>query len=141
MIPVSLATMKGVPPTSKNLCWCVVLRGMTSFIILEVRFPSSMLALLEGAERQMARTFGGFGKSRTSDATEVIKEYIEKVGITTRKQLLQRFYRDIDAFTMSGVEDTLRQMGFITVEPVANNPNDKVYRHFSQPKIKKEERD
>ncbi len=95
------------------------------------------LALLEGAERQMARTFGGFGKSRTSDVTEVIKEYIEKVKITTKKQILQRFYRDVDAFTLSGIEDTLRQMGFISVKLVENNPNDKVYRHHSLEEAKK----
>lgn len=121
----------------KLMLVCSVARDDLLYI-LEEDFHRS-LQLLEGAERKMARTFGGFGKSRTSDATEVIKEYIEKVGITTRKQILQRFYRDVDAFTLSSVEDTLRQMGFMHVELVPNNPNDKVYRHHSVPKIKKGE--
>ena len=97
------------------------------------------LSLLENAEKKMGRTFGGFGKSRTSDVTETLKDYIEKVGITTRGQLLQRFYRDVDANTMSTIEDTLRQMGFMSVKLVDGNPNEKVYRHHLVPEIKKGE--
>jgi hypothetical protein len=85
------------------------------------------IRLLESAERNMHKTFGGFGKSRTSDATETIKDYIEKVGITTRKQLLSRFYRDIDAFTLSGIENTLREMGCIAVRPLPSKPGDSVF--------------
>lgn len=107
-----------------------------SLCISEEDFTRS-LSLLEKAEKKMSRTFGGFGKSRTSDVTESIKEYIEQVGITTRTQLLQRFYRDVDASTMSTIEDTLRQMGFITVKLLDGNPNDKLYRHCKTPEIKK----
>jgi hypothetical protein len=108
--------------------------------IMEEDFHRALL-LLEGAEKKMGKTFGGFGKGKNSDTTEVIKEYIEKVGITTRKQILQRFYRDVDAFTLSNIEDTLRQMGFMSVKLVEGNPHDKVYRHFSVPEIKKEDKE
>lgn len=70
---------------------------------------------LESAERNMHKTFGGFGKGKNSDGTEVIKEYICKVGSTTRKQVLSRFYRDVDASTLTSIEETLRQMGVIKV--------------------------
>jgi hypothetical protein len=109
-----------------------------SLYIAEEDFHRGLL-LLERAEKKMARTFGGFGKSRVSDVTETVKEYIETVGITTRQQLLQRFYRDVDANTMSNIEDTLRQMGFISVKLVEGNPHDKVYRHHRLPEIKKGE--
>jgi hypothetical protein len=82
--------------------------------------------LLTDAEVNMHKTFGGFGKSRTSDATEVVKNYIEKVGITTRKTVLQRFYRDVDVMSMNTVEETLRQMGCIRVELVMKT-GDKTY--------------
>jgi hypothetical protein len=123
----------------KLMILCSVARD-DHLYIMEEDFHRSLL-LLETAEKKMGRTFGGFGKSRTSDVTEVVKEYVEKVGITTKKQVLQRFYRDMDAHTLSTIEDTLRQMGFMTVELVANNPADKLYRHFSLPPIKKGDRD
>lgn len=82
--------------------------------------------LLNGAEVNMHKTFGGFGRSRNSDATEAIKDWIEKVGITTRKQVLQRFYRDVDVQTMNIVEETLRQMGCIKIKPT-KDMLDKVY--------------
>lgn len=82
--------------------------------------------LLEGAEVSMHKTFGGFGKSRTSDATETIKNYLEKMRITTRKHIVSRFYRDVDAATMNVVEETLRQMGVITVKPT-KDMLDKIY--------------
>lgn len=109
-----------------------------SLIIGEEDFHRALI-LLEKAEEKMGRTFGGFGKSRDSDVTETVKDYIEKVGITTRKQVLQRFYRDVDARTLSNIEDTLRQMGFMSVKLLPNDPNDKVYRHSSVPEIKKGE--
>ena len=97
------------------------------------------LTMLQQAERKMGKTFGGFGKSRTSDVTELIKDYIEHVGITTRTEVLKRFYRDVDSYTLGIVEDTLRQMGVLKVGMVEGNPNDKVYRHYLTPDIKKGE--
>ena len=82
--------------------------------------------LLRSAEVNMHKTFGGFGRSRNSDATEAIKDWIEKVEITTRKQVLQRFYRDVDVQTMNIVEETLRQMGCIKIKPT-KDMLDKVY--------------
>lgn len=74
------------------------------------------IALLEEAERNMGKTFGGFGKSKTSDATEAVKDYLQKMGISTRSHVLSRFYRDVDAYTMTNIEETLRQMGCLAVK-------------------------
>lgn len=82
--------------------------------------------LLKEAEVNMHKTFGGFGKSRTSDATEMIKNYIEKVKVTSRKLVLQYFYRDVDAQALNVVEETLRQMGCIRVD-LKMQTGDKIY--------------
>lgn len=73
------------------------------------------LELLESVEVNMHRTFGGFGRSRTSDVTEIVKEFIKKFGTTTRKTVQRRFYRDIDAYTLNQIEETLRAAGLINV--------------------------
>lgn len=85
------------------------------------------LKLLESAEQNMHKTFGGLGKSRTSDVTESIKQYIERVGITTRRTLMMKFYRDVDPQTLGVIEETLRQMGVIKVKLDPENV-DKVYQ-------------
>lgn len=99
------------------------------------------LFLLEGAEKKMAKTFGGFGKSRTSDVTETIKTYIEGVKVSTRSQILSRFYRDVDAHTLSGIESTLRQMGVIKVSAIGKDLSDAFWRVPSEPDVKKGEDD
>lgn len=82
--------------------------------------------IMEDVEVKMAKTFGGLGKGKNSDATEEIKNYIEKVGITTRKMILQRFYRDVDSNTLAVIEQTLEQMGFIKTKLLIKE-RDKVY--------------
>lgn len=82
--------------------------------------------LLEEAETVMGKTFGGLGKSRTGDATEAIKNYIQKMGITLRSGILMRFYRDVDAVTLTQVEETLRQMGCIRIKLMPQQ-QDKTY--------------
>lgn len=84
------------------------------------------LEYLEGAEVNMHKTFGGFGRNRNSDSTEAIKNYIERVGITTRKMVMSRFYRDVDAPTMNLIEETLRQAGCIKVKLIIES-QDKSY--------------
>lgn len=95
-------------------------------LIIKPRDFDQALSLLQGAEVNMHKTFGGFGRNKNSDATEAIRSYIEKVGITTRKMVLSRFYRDVDAMTMTAIEETLRQAGVIKVKLVPNT-QDKSY--------------
>jgi hypothetical protein len=85
------------------------------------------LKLLTDVERNMHKTFGGLGKSRNSDMTEIIKNYLQKMRITTRKILMAKFYRDIDAQTLATIEETLKNAGMIsvTLEP---KTADKTYK-------------
>lgn len=95
-------------------------------LVIEQEDFTRAMEMLTTAERKMAKTFGGLGQSRNSDATETIKNYIERVGITTRKMVLQRFYRDVDAFTLTQVEETLRQMGCVKIKLIIDQ-QDKSY--------------
>lgn len=113
----------------KLLLVCCAGRG--DDLLISTRDFDRALGFLEAAERNMHKTFGGLGRARNSDATETIKDYIEKVGITTRKQVLTRFYRDVDAQTLNGIEETLRQMGCIRIKLLLDT-QDKAYTWINE---------
>jgi hypothetical protein len=67
--------------------------------------------LLESAEVNMGKTFGSLGKSKVSEPTDQVMLFVKKLGVTTRKLVLNQFYRDIDPDTLSKIEVTMIQMG------------------------------
>jgi hypothetical protein len=74
------------------------------------------LHLLTEVEKNMPKTFGGLGKSKMSDQSDAVINFIKKVGITTRKILMQKFYRDIDPMTLANVEALMQQMGVVKIK-------------------------
>ena len=50
-----------------------------------------------------------------SDQSDAVINYVKKTGITTRKALLQKFYRDIDPMTLANVEVLMQQMGAVKI--------------------------
>lgn len=86
----------------------------------------SAMKLLKAAEVNMHKTFGGFGKAKNSDQTEIIKNYIQQVGITTRQLVMQKFWRDVDPQTLATIEETLQQMKVLRVTLVPKD-GDKKY--------------
>jgi hypothetical protein len=74
------------------------------------------LHLLTEVEKNMPKTFGGLGKSKMSDQSDAVINFIKKVGITTRKVLMQKFYRDIDPMTLANVESLMQQMGVVKIK-------------------------
>ena len=74
------------------------------------------LSLLHMAEINMPKTFGGLGKSRMSDESDAVMSYIKSVRTTTRKILLQKFYRDLDPNTLAQVEALMTQMGVLKIK-------------------------
>lgn len=84
------------------------------------------LKLLTNVEANMHKTFGGLGKSRTSEPTDQVISYIKTVGMTTRKLLMQKFYRDVDAQTLANVETTMLQMGVVKIKLLPDS-GDKCY--------------
>lgn len=91
------------------------------------------LSLLVAAEKKMGKTFGGLGSARYSDATEQIKNYVQQMGVTTRRVLLAKFYRDIDSEALSKIENTLVQMGVLKVSIVPEDPTNKLYQWLNRP--------
>lgn len=86
----------------------------------------SALALLESAELTMPKTFGGLGRARMSEETDIVINYIKKVGITTRKALMQQFYRDVDPQTLANIEATMMHLGVIKIRLMPEQA-DKMY--------------
>jgi len=113
----------------KLLLICSASRG--DDLVIKGKDFDRALSLLQGAEVNMHKTFGGFGRNKNSDATEAIRSYIEKVGITTRTMVLRRFYRDVDAATMTAIEETLRQAGVVRVK-LLPNAQDKTYEWIGE---------
>lgn len=83
------------------------------------------LHLLRSAEVNMHKTFGGLGKSRMSDESDLVLGYIKKMGVTTRKLLLQKFYRDVDPITLTNVEALMQQMGVVKITLVPEQADKK----------------
>ena len=71
---------------------------------------------LETAEKQMHKTFGGFGENKFGHQTESVIRFLSNhKGKIARREIMKMFYRDIDPDTMNIVQRTLEEMGFITV--------------------------
>lgn len=87
---------------------------------------------LEAVEVQMSKTFGGLGKSRSSDAVQQVLDYVKAVGTTTRSLLLTRFYRDIDVNTMKEVETTLENMKVVQIKFLLDK-QEKVFTWIGKP--------
>lgn len=83
-------------------------------------------ALIKAAEVNMGKTFGGLGKARASDETEVVMNFIKDMSMTTRKVIMGRFFRDIDPLTFAQIEQTLLQMGVIKMQ-IAPGGGDRIY--------------
>jgi hypothetical protein len=97
----------------KLMILCSASRG-DDLIITADDFHSAM-KLLQDAEINMPKTFGGLGKARSSEESNIVINYVKALGITTRRVVLQKFFRDIDAQTLSNIEVLMQQMGVVKV--------------------------
>ena len=84
------------------------------------------LALLKQTEVKMHKTFGGLGTAPHADISEKVIAYIQTLGITTRSQLLTKFYHDLDAQTLISVEQLLEQMKVVEIRLLPDK-REKVY--------------
>lgn len=71
--------------------------------------------LMEAAEKKMPRAFRGLGRARFSDLTDGVLNYIMRRGQCNRSEILQKFYRDVDAWTLEQIERVLERMKVIRV--------------------------
>lgn len=95
-------------------------------LIINIEDFNRALRLLETVEVKMHKTFGGLGRSKNSTTLDMVKSYIQGVGVTTRKTLMMRFYRDLTPAELGEIEMTLHQMGVLEIKLIPGN-NDKLY--------------
>ena len=63
----------------------------------------------------MARAFSGLGRARFSDLTDGVMRHVMARGEVRRSEVLSKFYRDIDSWTLEQIERVLSQMKAIEV--------------------------
>lgn len=83
--------------------------------------------LLKSTELKMARTFGGLGGAKYANATEKVMDYIRGMHApVSRRDVMAKFYRDVDGATMRIIEEVMEQTGFVTINVMLAS-GDKLY--------------
>ncbi len=67
-------------------------------------------ALLTSIEKKMPRVFRTLGKSKYSELTITVYEYIAKMKMCSASDILKKFYRDVDDYTLDIITKTLVRM-------------------------------
>lgn len=84
------------------------------------------LEILSKAEIKMHKTFGGVGKSKIAAETHAILEYIQKMGVVSRSDLLTKFHADLTIQDFRMVDDLIDQMKVAEITILSGG--DKVYK-------------
>jgi len=79
----------------------------------------------------MARAFSGLGKAKFADVTDGVLNYIMKRKSVRRSEILQKFYRDIDSWTLEQVERVLYQMKMISITILVDD-EDVLYTYIEE---------
>lgn len=83
--------------------------------------------LLRSAELKMSKTFGGLGNAKYANVTEKVMDYIRGMkNPVSRRDVMSKFYRDVDGATMRIIEEVMEQTGFVTINVLLNS-GDKIY--------------
>lgn len=108
----------------KLMILCSASRG-DDLTLKEIDFDRALWTLRAG-ESNMHKTFGGLGKSRISDESNSVMEFIKVQGTATRRTVLHRFHRDLDPMALSNIEMLMVQMGDVKIT-LDHEGNDKLY--------------
>jgi len=92
---------------------CSAARSDT-LVITEIDFKRALL-FMENAERAMADVFGKVGRSLYVEQTQEVMNYIKARGKTTRSEVMQQFYRDLDYRSLEAVESAMQAMRIVTI--------------------------
>ncbi len=84
------------------------------------------LEVITKAELKMHKTFGGLGKSKIAAETYAILEYIQKMRIVPKSDLLAKFHSDLTIQDFNLVEELMSQMKVVEITILKGG--DKVYR-------------
>lgn len=83
--------------------------------------------LLKATELKMAKTFGGIGKAKYADVTEKVMQYVKRMGMASRRDIMRKFHRDVDPATMKIIEEVMLQMQVVDVSITPGN-GDYIYK-------------
>lgn len=81
-------------------------------------------------EAKMHKAFRGLGRNPNADINERILNYIKTVRITTKKVLMQQFYRDLSDADLDALEKLMEATGFVKIKhviPMPGKPGNNVY--------------
>lgn len=73
------------------------------------------IKMLTNIERNMHKAFSGLGQATYSDATERVITYIKSRGKVKRSELMNRFYRDVDAQVLKAIEEVMEYMKIVRI--------------------------
>lgn len=110
----------------KKIAMAVMASRGDDLIISENDFARAR-GLLEAVERKMPRVFIGLGKARFAEATETVLLFVQSRREVSRAEVLRRYYRDVDAYTLDQVEVILSQMGMVQV--LRNGTGERLYKY------------
>lgn len=68
------------------------------------------LALMEGAEENMPRVFGGVGPARYAQETQLVSDFIKVHGNAKKSELLRALYRSVDDTSLTEIIKVLEGM-------------------------------
>lgn len=90
--------------------------------------------ILHATELKMAKTFGGLGQAKYANVTEKVMDYIRGFnGPVSRRDVMAKFYRDVDGATMRIIEEVMEQTGFVDIKVLLQS-GDKVYTWIGKEK-------
>lgn len=83
--------------------------------------------ILKSCELKMSRTFGGLGQAKYANVTERVMDYIRAAHAPiSRRDVMAKFYRDVDGQTMRIIEEVMEQTGFVDIKVMVNS-GEKIY--------------
>jgi len=89
--------------------------AMNDSLQIDLWCLTTAIALVEGVLATLDVTFRGVGESSLSEATAKIQTYIERKGLTTRKELLRDNHRHATMDDIDRIINTLYAIGIINV--------------------------
>lgn len=73
--------------------------------------------ILKSTELKMSKTFGGLGGAKYAAVTEKVIDYIRGMKCpVSRKDVMSKFYRDVDGATMRIIEEVMEQAGMVDIK-------------------------
>ena len=97
---------------------CIVLQAsQNDSLQITTKTWERALSLLRKTEELMPNVFGGLGRSDQGQLTYELIQYIGRKKIAGRETIFKHFYRNMSWKTYMEIEDALRNMNLIDVDP------------------------